>query len=143
MGLRNGLWKVTGMSNAEFYDTRHEYHAELDMLYENGRVLPIEKLVDAKTRLDINTEYDNTPTALWGDNDPAYDGGNLLILVAKAVLSDRQAYPAAILITQKVLEVRYVSKLELKMPTVEQSAAKKVGKKVGFKPIDLPIPGQH
>jgi len=60
-------WKITAMSDSEFYNKRHGYHASLDTLYEPGRVLPITVLAKAgTTRQAINKVYVDTPTAAVG-----------------------------------------------------------------------------
>jgi len=115
---------VTGMSNTDFYDSRHDYHAQLDMLYEPGRVLDIATLAAAKTRKDINDAYDQQTTVLWGDNDPAYDGGMLILNIARLALTTQQPYAAAIDLTTTYLEGRYIARDQLKMPT--QAEAKQL-----------------
>jgi len=113
---------ITGMSNTAFYDARHDWHAQLDMLYENGRLLPISKLVEAgqlaepEDRKRLNAAYDSDGTVLWGDNDPAYDGGNLIIAVAEYANGNMDPATAAAQMCVKYLQRRYIGPANLKMP---------------------------
>jgi len=118
-------WMITAMSDSTFYNSRHGYHASLDTLYEPGRVLDISVLAGAANRAAINVAYDNTPTALWGDNDPAYDGGYLLLDVISAAVAGSDPASTATKLVQKYLEARYISWRDLKMPTIQESTKMK------------------
>jgi len=119
---KQGRWKITAMSDGVFYAKRHKYHAALDDIYEPGRVLDIDILVASKTRNEINEAYTQSTTALWGDLDPAYDGGLLLLDVIGAAYNG-VGTPAALAAAfcTKYLEARYVSWRDLKMPSIAEA----------------------
>jgi hypothetical protein len=118
-------WKVTGLSDSIFYDQRHDFHAALDSLYDPEHTLPTDTLVKATSRKAINDEYNKNANYLWGDNDPAYDGGNLILEVIKAIDTTENAGLAAQRLVKSYLEDRFVAASSLKMPTIQESMAKK------------------
>lgn len=109
-------YKVTGLSDPVFYDARLHFHEVLDTLYEPGRVLDINVLAAARSRGDINKAYDANKAALWGDNDPAYDGGMLLLKVIENVFTSTAADQVAEALTAGFVRARYVAASKLKMP---------------------------
>jgi len=114
-------WLVAAMSDTKFYDGRHDHHAQLDTLYANGRVIPISDMVNFKSRKDINDYYDSHNHALWGDNDPAWDGAKLIMAIARAANTNQNVQGAANNIVSAWVTNRYIPKAGLRMPTIEQS----------------------
>jgi len=125
LAFLDGRWKVTGMSDQIFYDQRNAFHAKLDSLYEPGHVLPVATLAAAADRAAINRAYDADPAMLWGDNDPAYDGGNLILAVFDAALGTADPAATANTLVATHLEGRYVPKANLRMPTIDESTRAK------------------
>jgi len=58
---------------------------------------------------------------LWGDNDPAYDGGYLLLDVIAAAMAGSDPASTANALVQKYLEARYVSFRLLDMPSIAKA----------------------
>jgi len=125
LAKHGGRYVVTGLSDGIFYDQRHDYHAKLDQLYNPQHVLSIAQLLNAHTRPDINDLYEADPKILFGDNDPAYDGANLIQGVLDAIDTVTDPAVVAAQLTDLHFIPRFVGRLELRMPTIAASQTAK------------------